>query len=97
MSDHVQKFDKIFQFPSKIKIEISEENLSEEEEKEHNLMQKGNKVSERRIINQMSTKLPFSQGGDPSLRDVSARVLQGLIPSISNKTKALSKEQEKLY
>jgi len=42
----------------------------------------------------MSTKLPFSQN-DHSLK--SARVLQGLIPSISNKTKALSREQELLY
>ena len=43
----------------------------------------------------MSTKLPFSAGGLAS--EMSARVVAGLVPSMSNKTKALSKEQELLY
>jgi len=51
-------------------------------------------------VNQMSTKLPFSAQGQATteiINPLSARVLAGLIPSQSNKTKALSKEQEMLY
>jgi len=44
----------------------------------------------------MSTKLPFSNGG-PQKTEVSSRVLAGLVPGENNKTKALSKNQEKLY
>lgn len=54
------------------------------------------------MINQLSTKLPFSHGTQQTERNknelrVSARVLAGLKPSENNKTKALSKEQERLY
>ena len=51
----------------------------------------------------MSTKLPFSNPANRAAteeepyREVSKRILAGLIPSKTNKTKELSKEQEKLY
>lgn len=59
--------------------------------------------NDKRIINQMSTKLPFSNVAnrdtdqDLNVSEISARVLAGLVPSKTNKTKELSKEQEKLY
>ena len=59
--------------------------------------------NEKLIINQMSTKLPFSNvanrdtGQDLNVSEISARVLAGLVPSKTNKTKELSKEKEKLY
>lgn len=54
------------------------------------------------MINQLSTKLPFSHGSQQTERNknemrVSDRVLAGLKPSQTNKTKALSKEQERIY
>ena len=50
----------------------------------------------------MSTKLPFSNGSHRMSTEhqndgISDRVLAGLVPSKTNKTKALSKEQERLY
>jgi len=62
----------------------------------HPTSKQGTHISSKRIVNQMSTKLPFSNGG-PQKTEVSSRVLAGLVPGENNKTKALSKNQEKLY
>lgn len=58
--------------------------------------------SGKRIINELSAKLPFSGGGDTARGvlgegEYSARVRAGLAPSRSNKSKQLTKEQERLF
>ena len=82
--------------------EISEnENLSDEDDDQPKSKHSHTR-SGKKIINQMSTKLPFSAGGPPPVAEAAppredSRVRQGLVPSVNNKTKQLSKEQETLY
>jgi hypothetical protein len=56
------------------------------------------------MIKEMSTKFPFSNVAHRAETEeynmqtsISYRVLEGLVPSKNNKSKALSKEQERLY
>lgn len=87
--------------------ESCDENMTDEEEELKcptcldGTAETSNKMPTKQI-NEMSTKLPFSNCSNRISTDqrpdgISDRVLAGLVPSKTNKTKALSKEQERLY
>ena len=82
------------------------ENLSDEDgcDDHKTIGDQSSVCGRKKIIHQMSTKLPFSnvanretENDDKSNTEISARVIAGLVPSQTNKTKALSREQEILY